>query len=177
MSEGDPNHIEGVRGRSQKRGGFPWLRAGFFAIAVAGAVIVFTPPGEKILRGVKSLLQPSPPPAVRNGEAEDLQRQLESRHREELEEMQAEHQRERDALRKELEESAKRLAAETAVQPEPPLSEHTARSGGDVRTLRSGIPFKTEVKVEKGGIASRERKDGESYAAEYTLKIRVPEPS
>ena len=177
MSEGDPNHIEGVRGRSQKRGGFPWLRAGFFAIAVAGAVIVFTPPGEKILRGVKSLLQPSPPPAVRNGEAEDLQRQLESRHREELEEMQAEHQRERDALRKELEESAKRLAAETATPPEPPLSEHTARSGGDVRTLRSGIPFKTEVKVEKGGIASRERKDGESYAAEYTLKIRVPQPS
>ena len=177
MSHGDPNHIEGVRAKSPKKGGFPWLRAGFFVIALAGAVIVFTPPGEKIMRGVKNLLRPPAPPVVKNNDAEDLQRQLESRHREELESMQAEHERERQELNKKLEEAAKRQAADTTPEPEPPLSQHTAQSGGDVRTLRSGIPFKTEVKVEKGGIASIERKDKESYTAEYTLKIRVPEPS
>lgn len=179
MSQGDPNHIEGVRAKSPRKGGFPWLRASVFVVVLAGAVVIFTPPGEKILRGVKQLIQPPPPPVAKNGgEAEDLQRQLEARHREELEEMESAHQREREELKKQLEEAAKRrAAAEAAPDAEPPLSEHTAQSGGDVRTLRSGIPFKTEVKVEKGGVASRERKDGESYTAEYTLKIRVPEPS
>jgi len=177
MSQGDPNQIEGVRERSPKKGGFPWLRASFFVMVVAGTVIIFTPPGEKILRGVKHLLQPPPPPVSKNNDAEDLQRQLEARHREELDEMETEHQREREALKKQIEESAKRQAADATPEPEPPLSEHTAKSGGDVRTLRSGIPFKTEVKVEKGSIASFERKDSESYTAEYTLKIRVPEPS
>ena len=178
MSQGDPNHIEGVRAKSPRKAGFPWLRASFFVIVVAGAVVIFTPPGEKILRGMKHLIQPPPPPVAKNGEAEDLQRQLEARHREELEEMESAHQREREELKKQLDEAAKRQAASEATpDAEPPLSEHTAQSGGDVRTLRSGIPFKTEVKVEKGGIASRERKDGESYTAEYTLKIRVPEPS
>lgn len=178
MSQGDPNHIEGVRAKSPRKAGFPWLRASFFVIVVAGTVVLFTPPGEKILRGVKHLLQPPPAPVAKNGEAEDLQRQLESRHRGELEEMETAHQRERENLKKQLDEAAKRqAAAEVTPDPEPPLSEHTAQSGGDVRTLRSGIPFKTEVKVEKGSIASRERKDGQSYTAEYTLKIRVPEPS
>ncbi len=179
MNEGDPNHIPGVRARSPRQGGFPWLRAGFFVIAVAGTVLVFTPQGERILRGVKRTLQPSAPAA--SGEEQeadrDLLRQLEARHREELEEVQEKHLRESGELRKQLDETAKRLAEARTPVPEPPISGHTAQSGGDVRTLRSGIPFKTEVKVEKGGIASRERKDPESYTAEYTLNIRVPEPS
>lgn len=179
MSQGDPNHIEGVRAKSPRKAGFPWLRASVFVVVVAGAVVIFTPPGEKILRGVKQLIRPSAPPVVKkSGEADDLLRQLEAQHREKLEEMENSYQRDREALKKQLEEAAKRQAAtETPDNPEPPLSEHTAQSGGDVRTLRSGIPFKTEVKVEKGTIASRERKDGESYTAEYKLTIRVPEPS
>ena len=179
MSQGDPNHIEGVRAKSPRKASFPWLRASVFVVVVAGAVLVFTPPGEKILRGVKRLVLPTPPPvAKKDSEADDLLRQLEAQHREKLEELENSFQSERTALKKQLEEAAKRqTAAETPEDPEPPLSEHTAKSGGDVSTLRSGIPFKTEVKVEKGTIASRERKDRESYTAEYTLKIRVPEPS
>ncbi len=160
--------------RSNQKHGFPWLRASVFVAVLAGVILPFTPPGEKMLRGVKNLIRP-PVPAAPTVDEEDLERQLEARLRKEFEE----------DLEKQLAEFKKQAAAEakrkaeTPAEPAPlpPISSHTAASGGDVRTLRSGIPFKTEVKVEKGGIASKERKAGESYTAEYTLTVRVPEPS
>ncbi|MCW1885922.1 glycoside hydrolase family 75 protein [Luteolibacter flavescens] len=173
MSSGDPNHIEGLRRHSPK-GGFPWLRASAFIIVLAGVILPFTKPGQKILRGVKNLLQPPSAPAVvvKNDDSGDQLQDLEARHRQQMEELEENYQRDLAALKKQADDAERRATA-----PEPPLSSHTAQSGGDVRTLRSGIPFKTEVKVEKGGIASIERKDANSYTAEYTLKIRVPEPS
>jgi len=175
MSSGDPNHIEGLS-RQPARGGFPWLRASVFIIVLAGAILPFTPPGQKILRGVKNLLKPSPPPATvvesKVDDTQDRLRDVEARHRQQMEELEANYQRDLAALKKQAEEAERRATA-----PEPPLSEHTAQSGGDVRTLRSGIPFKSEVKVDKGTIASVERKDNNSYTAEYKLTIRVPEPS
>ncbi|MCW1921334.1 glycoside hydrolase family 75 protein [Luteolibacter arcticus] len=173
MSSGDPHQIEGLRRRPAK-GGFPWLRASVFVIVLAGAILPFTPPGQKILRGVKNLIQPPPPPVVEKqvDDSADQMRDLEARHRQKMEELEANYQREVANLKKQAEDAERRATA-----PEPPLSAHTANSGGDVRTLRSGIPFKTEVKVDKGGIASVERKDANSYTAEYKLSIRVPEPS
>jgi len=47
-------------------------------------------------------------------------------------------------------------------------------SGGDVRALAKGITLKTRVEVEPGGLASAERIDGESYVAEFLLKVRLP---
>jgi hypothetical protein len=44
----------------------------------------------------------------------------------------------------------------------------------DVRKLRSGIPFKTEVNIDQGGIASVERVDDSSYTAFYRLSLRLP---
>lgn len=171
MNHEDPHHIEGVRSRRPERGGFPWLRAAFFVIVLGAVVLPFTPPGMKILRGVKRLLdRPAAPPPVATVDESDLRRQLEARLREEFE---ADLERQLDALKKQM-EAAKKADEPAAL---PPISSHTASSGGDVRTLRSGIPFKTEVKVEKGTIASKERKTGDSYTAEYTLKVRVPEPS
>ncbi|MEK7950236.1 glycoside hydrolase family 75 protein [Luteolibacter soli] len=175
MSSGDPNHIEGLR-RPPSKGGFPWLRASAFIIVVAGAILPFTPPGQKILRGVKHLVQSPPPPAtVVENKVDDTQdriRDVEAKHRQQMEELEANYQRDLASLKKQAEDAERRANA-----PEAPLSAHTAQNGGDVRTLRSGIPFKSEVKVDKGGIASIERKDDNSYTAEYKLTIRVPEPS
>ncbi len=47
----------------------------------------------------------------------------------------------------------------------------------DIRKLRTGIPFKTEVRMEKGGVASRERVDDDSYTAFYQLTLRLPAPA
>ena len=173
MSNGDPHRIEGLRARPPK-GGFPWLRASLFVLVLGAVVLPFTRPGEKILRGLKRLAE-GPPPAAPAIDKSDIERQLEARLREEFE---ADLERELAAVKKQLAEDAKRAAAK-AAEPEalPPLSSHTAATGGDVRTLRSGIPFKTEVKVDKGGIASIERQAADSYTAAYTLSVRVPEPS
>lgn len=171
MKQEDPHHIEGVRSRAADRGGFPWLRAAFFVIVLGGVLLPFTPPGMRILRGVKRMIdRPSAAPTPPAMAEEDLRRQVEARLRAEFE---SDLQRQLEALNKQLEDAKKANKEE----PLPPVTSHTASSGGDVRTLRSGIPFKTEVKVEKGAIASKERKTEDSYTAEYTLKVRVPEPS
>jgi hypothetical protein len=47
----------------------------------------------------------------------------------------------------------------------------------DVRKLRNGIPFKTEVKVEPGTISSLEREQLESYSAYYQLSLKRPSPA
>lgn len=171
MSKPDPHHIEGLDRQSKR--GFPWLGASSLILAVGGVSFLFTPAGQRLFHEEKP---DAAGPVVTRADAEDIERQFEARHRQEVERLEAEFQQEREALKKQLDEAAKR-PGEQAADPEPPLSAHTAQSGGDVRTLRSGIPFKSEVKVEKGGIASKERKDGDSYVAEYTLKLRLPEPS
>jgi hypothetical protein len=176
MSSGDPHRIEGLR-RSPRGGGFPWLRASVFLVVLAGVILPFTPTGEKVLRSAKRMIAPPAVPApaavpAAGEDPEEMRQQLESRHRQQVEELEETYQRDLAALKRQVEEAERRATA-----PEPPISSHTATSGGDVRTLRSGIPFKTEVKVEKGGVASKERKDAASYTASYQLSIRVPEPS
>ena len=44
----------------------------------------------------------------------------------------------------------------------------------DVRELRSGIPFETEVVFGKGDTAIAERADDGSYKASYRLELRLP---
>lgn len=64
------------------------------------------------------------------------------------------------------------------VVPEPVVpSSSMGTSGGDVRALAKGITLKTRVEVEPGGLASAERIDGQSYVAEFLLRVRLPEPS
>jgi hypothetical protein len=88
-----------------------------------------------------------------------------------LERAAADKEAERDAGK-----AAKQVAEEPATRPDP-AAETPVGSVMDVRKLRSGIPFKTEVKMEKGGIASRERVDEASYTAFYQLTLRLPEPA
>ena len=100
-------------------------------------------------------------------ERTDIYRQAEAQIRTELE---AKYEREIAALKKSLDD-AEKSARLAEVRP-PELGTVT-----DVRKLRSGIPFKTEVKTELGGIASRERVDDASYTATYQLSVRIPTPA
>ncbi|MEM1084652.1 MAG: glycoside hydrolase family 75 protein [Verrucomicrobiota bacterium] len=171
MDDHDPNQIEGVRSRQAAKGGFPWFRASFFILVLAGVVMPFTPQGQDLMRKVKRALKSAP--VAREVDEADIMRQAEARLREEYEERLEE-------LRKSAEEARKQAeAAKKAGEPEvlPPINEHTASSGGDVRKLRSEIALKTEVKVEEGGLASVERKDDDSYVAKYTLSVKVPKAS
>lgn len=88
--------------------------------------------------------------------------------------MEAELEREVAAMKKAAAEQEAKRSAEQEIKP-PPVPEMGAVS--DVRKLRSGIPFKTEVKIEKGGIASRERVNDASYTVFYQLSLRVPSPA
>ncbi len=144
---------QGVARPLPKRG-LPWLRTSLFLLVLAGV----------ILRAVKNLTRP-PVPAASAIDEEDIERQFAARLRVEFGVNLA---REPAAFKKQAAEAVRR-EQERPVEPAPlpPISSHTAASGGDVRTLRSGIPFKTEVKVGKGGIASKERKTANS-----TLRCR-----
>ena len=171
MNEFDPNQIEGVKSKQPSKGGFPWIRASIFLVAVGVAAVPFTPQGKRLLQKIeRSLKAPVAPQEV---DEEDIMRQAEAQLREKYEQELAD-------LRMSAEEAKKQAAAaKKAGEPEvlPRIDEHSAATGGDVTKLRSGISFKTQVKVEKGGLASKERVDDGSYVAEYTLSVKVPEAS
>src|SRR5690606_35708535 len=119
----------------------------------------------KIKRGLKEILAPEP--VVLSTDEDDIRRQIESRLRSEFEQ----------DLERQMDELKKQAAAEAAAQVPPPPTRHTLGSVTDVRRLRSGIPFETEVNVEEGGIASRERESPDSYRARYRLDVTVPAPA
>lgn len=180
MNQMDPNQIEGLDRSYGKKRGFPWIRATFFVLVLGAVVLPFTEPGEKIMRAGKRWLDARQPAPAPTSDEEDILRQAEARLREEYEQ-------ELDALRSEAAEARKaREAAEKAAKaaqtpPEPkslpPIRAHTARTGGDVRKLRSEIQLETKVEVSEGELASIERKDSSAYKASYTLSVRVPKPS
>ena len=152
----------------RKRSGFKWF--GWRDIFYIGLfVVAFFGSGKSagIKRALADLIRPEP--IVVSADESDIRRQIESRLRTEMEEK----------LEKEL-AALKEAQAVAQNKPEeaPPVQiESTLGTISDVRQLRSGIPFKTELKVEKGGIASVERKSPESYAAFYSLTLKVPAPA
>ncbi len=181
MERQDPNQIDGVAARQGRgKGGLPWIRMSLFLLVLAAVVLPFTPPGERILRVAKrELLDRRQPVSAENA---DVARQLEARLREEFA---AEYERELEAMRAAMEKDFREEKARAASAEEEKLRQlaakrlegHTAASGGDVRKLRSGIPFETRVEVVEGGLASKERTDDAAYTARYELKVKVPEPS
>ena len=147
---------------------FGWRDVFYLTLIAAGLVVV----GNlgKVKRAMKEVF--SPKPVVVAPDQKDIYRQAEARIRSEVEE---EYEIKIAALKKSLEDAAKQNAAEPAKPTTP--AEPELGTVTDVRKLRSGIPFKTEVKIEKGGIASRERVDEKSYTATYQLSLRVPTPA
>ncbi len=124
----------------------------------------------KVKRGLKEVFAPQP--VVISPDEDDIRRQIESRLRTEMEQELA---REIEAMKMAAAEKEAKAAADAGMaeaEREPVVGSVT-----DVRKLRSGIPFKTEVKIDKGGIASRERIDDSSYTASYQLSLRLPVPA
>jgi len=153
--------------------GFPWFGAGLLIVVLAGMGLFFTSVPGKVKRGLKEIYGPA---AITSSvDEKDIYRQAESQIRIEMEERQAELLAELASLKKTLEANSKNEAV-----PEPRPTSASAGALGtvrDVRKLRSGIPFKTEVTVAKGGIASSERLDEASFTASYQLQLRLPEPA
>jgi hypothetical protein len=141
-----------------------------FYVAVFLGVWLASGYAGKIKRGLKEVFAPKP--VIVSPDEADIRRQVESRLRAEMEQ---ELEREIDAMRKAAAEKEAKAAAEAMV-PEP-VREPALGSVTDVRKLRSGIPFKTEVEIAKGGIASKERVDDSSYTAFYQLSLRLPSPA
>ncbi|MEO5712149.1 MAG: glycoside hydrolase family 75 protein [Luteolibacter sp.] len=150
--------------------GFSWIGAFFLMLVLVAGALCFTSVPAKVKRGLKEIFSPKQV-AVATDE-KDIYRQAEARIRADMEEK---YDRDIAALKKSLEDAKKQGAKE----PEPAAAASDAETGDvtDVRKLRSGIPFKTQVKVEKGGIASRERVDEASYTASYQLTFRLPAPA
>lgn len=162
--------MDGLRdSKNRHRKGFRWFgMRDLFYLSVGAIALVASGNLTKLKRGLKEIFSPQVA-AVVSPDKEDIYRQAEAQIRAESEER---YNREIAALRKRLEDAEKQGAdkpEQPADLPEPELGTVT-----DVRKLRSGIPFKTEVKFEKGGIASKERVDADSYSATYQLSLRVP---
>ena len=160
---------------NRQRQGLPWFRAG--ALLVAGTLLgmLFTSIPGKIKRGLRELRTPKP--QIITADEADLRRQIESSLRAEMEEKLenelAAMRRAADAAAKKEPDQDKQNTEETA----PPLLPSLPGTLSDVRMLRTGIPFKTEIKFDKGGIASRERADASSFVAFYQLSLRLPAPA
>ncbi len=142
----------------------------FLVVLGAGIGLCFTSFPGKLKRGLKELMEPRivEVPA----DEQDIRRQIESRLRSEMEiELQREMesiQRRANARVEEVERTYKGIPEVTGL----PLGSVT-----DVRKLRSGIPFVTEIQVDEGGLASAERVDDASYAVKYQLQLTLPSPA
>ena len=163
-----------TRKSGAKRSVWPWLLGlPMVATAAAGVALFFTDIPAKVKRGLVEILE-----SRQTGggvDEETIRRQVEERVRADFER-----------------ELAERLAAESAATPgetihsddadgtpriEPPPASARVGSVMDVRQLRSGIPFETELRFDEGRLASIERVDPASFTACYTLDLRVPKPS
>jgi hypothetical protein len=164
---------------SRRKKGFPWIRMIFLLMISVCILAVAAFPGE-LKRAVRKLVGPAGegrPQAGRDAreEIESLRRTAEEKERKLLAEIES-LRRSTAALEereKQRAEAAERAAAAEGIrldpEPEPAIGTVT-----DVRKLRSGIPFKTEIEIGKGNIASKERVDDASYTALYQLYLRVP---
>ncbi|RYD23012.1 MAG: hypothetical protein EOP88_05810 [Verrucomicrobiaceae bacterium] len=157
--------------KNRRKGSSRWFGIrDLIYLAIIGIGIAAALNASKVKRGLKDVL--SPKPVAVAPERADLIRQEEAR-------IYAEAQKRADeqiaALRRTHEEELRKLAEKP---PEPDTaSDLPLGTLSDVTKLRSGIPFKTEVKIEKGGIASKERVDDASYVASYQLSLRLPAPA
>ncbi|MFM2171734.1 MAG: hypothetical protein RI957_1963, partial [Verrucomicrobiota bacterium] len=161
----------GVKARQHRRA-HPWLWLTLIIAIISGMIVLCSPLAGKIKRALLSLKSDQRRSAQ---EEADLERQIENRLRAEFEQELAVRMREiRQASR--APEPAPTSPPAVAVQPSTPAPEPTANpSGVDVRTLRSGIPFHSEVIIAGGQQASKERTDKDSYKAEYKLTVKVPQ--
>lgn len=163
----DAEVFAGVKSRQPERK-VPWVWLTLIVAMMSVMAILFSPLAGKIKRGLLSLRAEQGGSTV---EETDLERQIEDR-------LRAEFEQELAAKMREIKKQQRPPATTPAPTPEPtPAAPEPTPSGVDVTTLRSGIPFHSEVIVASGQLASQERTDKNSYKAEYKLTIKVPQPA
>jgi hypothetical protein len=156
---------------NRRKAGFRWFGLrDIFYIGIGLIGLVASGNFPKVKRGLREIFAPKT--VVVPADETDIRRQIESRLRTEMEQ----------ELEREIEAMKKAAQAKEAENQLETLSENIGEmpetgSVTDVRKLRSGIPFKTEVKIGKGGIASKERVADDSYTAFYQLSLRMPAPA
>lgn len=148
-----------------------WLVVAMVPVTL-GLALCFTPVPRKAYRALLKLKQP--PKQQEQVDREDLERQIESRLRSEIEEDYAQRMERMKTSFAEQLKKGQRETSQAQQQEIQPLEESSSGTVSDVRKLRSGIPFKATVNIQPGGIASQERTKEESYTAEYTLNLRKP---
>ncbi len=153
--------------RGTERRSFPWFGVGFLVLVLAVIASFFTDIPGKVNRNLKEMLE------ARQGRDEvdegTIRMQVEQRLRAEMEaELESELERMKEGASVVEDEGDTDVVAEEA-RVALPLGKVT-----DVRKLRSGIPFQTEVTFAQGGIASEERVADESYVAKYELSLKLP---
>lgn len=159
----------GVRAR-QKRKSLPWAWVALIAAIISVMIVLCSPLAGKIKRALLSLKSDQRRSAQ---EEADLERQIENRLRAEFEQELAAKMREIRQTSPAVQPSTPAETMAPTLAPEPVA----ILSGVDVRTLRSGIPFHSEVVIADGQQASRERTDKDSYKAEYKLTVKIPQPA
>ncbi|MEO5915699.1 MAG: glycoside hydrolase family 75 protein [Luteolibacter sp.] len=156
--------------RNKRNGGGFWFATTLFLLVVIAVGLGVMLNSKRVKIALQEVF--SPKPTTVSVDEKDIFRQAEAKIRAESEER---YDREIAALKKSLEDAEKKNAELTEGSASPPDVELGTVT--DVRNLRSGIPFKSEVKMEKGTIASKERVDESSYTATYQLSLRLPTPA
>jgi Fungal chitosanase of glycosyl hydrolase group 75 len=166
----DPNIFEGVK-RREPSGRFRWGWLCLLVVFIAGIGALFTPLPAKIKRGLKEIVSSKPEMVKVAADEEDIRRQIESRLRSEIEQT---YDKQIESIKRAAD---KKIEDAKRSRDDPGPADFTQSSEGDIRQLHAGLPLKTEVKLDKGGLASKERITADSYLAEYTLKVRLPAPA
>ena len=146
-----------------------------FGTAAGGVALMFTEVPAKVKRGIVEIMETRGTGG--GADEETIRRQVEERMRAEIESELAEMRAKQDTPAAPSDDTADDTADDDAPRIEAPSPSARVGSVMDVRQLRSGIPFETELSFEEGGLASVERGNSDSYTARYTLNLRVPKPS
>lgn len=137
------------KSKSQRAGRFSAvLGVGLILVAVLGIVLLLTPLGGKVKRGVKELL---------GRESVVIEKTVEH-----------------GSGKTEVSRPEELSPLEKDPDPQFPKGVLRPPDGVEVRRLSKGIDLKVGFDSSAGELASMERKDSEAYLAEYTLKVRMP---
>lgn len=137
-----------------KRGCFgSLLRLVFLLILLAALLLPFTPYAGKAKRALQEIIE-----SARTTKERIITREVPVT---------------RDVIREVP--VTREVVKEVLREVQPPLPEkYIPRKEIDVASLFNGITVKTKLITEDGGFASLERRDPESYKAEFQLSVRVP---
>lgn len=158
----------------RKRGGAAALAAGFLLVLAAVVGLCFTSFPAKVKRGLKDLLHPRP---VKTANEKEIRSLADAEKERELAELRERFEKDMAEINRKADERVRQ--AERDARPEETPREYNPGMGtvSDVRQLRAGIPFKSEIDIQKGGIASKTRAEADSFTAYYKLTLKVPEAS